>query len=184
MTRTATQNSKVKTKTRKIAQLNTESSVQEELIELFVFGLTLGTEGKRPLLIFKDASGNVVLPVWVNPVDATFAMNNHAHQAYAAHSIVFRVMESFGVKLERCVFESVKGHQQYVRLHFTGNEKLTSLEARADDAMSVCLASGARFYAPSSFVTRSREIDAELLGIEAGIQQQPEIAFRNHKYVM
>ena len=158
--------------------------IAEELIELFVFGITLGTEGRRPVLILKDATGNVVLPVWINPIDATFAMNDHAHQAYAAHSVASKIMQVFSLKLERCVFDGVKGHHQYVRLEFSGNEHLTQLEARADDAMSLCLASGARFFAPASFVAKSREVDAELLGIEAGIQSHPEIGFRNHKYVM
>jgi uncharacterized protein len=170
---------KMKSKVRSIT-----SSVKSELIELFVFGMTMGTEERRPVLILKDATGNVVLPVWVNPIDISFAMNEVAHQAYAAHSVAFQIMKTFQLRLERCVFDGIKGHHQYVRLEFSGNEKLTQLEARADDSMSLCLASGARFFAPAEFVARSRELDAELLGIAAGMQSRPEIGFRNHKYVM
>lgn len=158
--------------------------IDTDHIELFVFGMTMGTEGRRPVLILKDKTGNLVLPVWVNPIEISFAMSETAHQAHAAHSVAFKIMQNFGLKLERCVFDSIKGHHQYVRLEFSGNEKLTHLEARADDAMSLCLASAARFFAPSSFINQSREVDAELLGIESGMLQQPEIGFRNHKYVM
>jgi bifunctional DNase/RNase len=175
---------KVKTKLSVRAQAALTRPTSEELLELFVFGMTMGTEGRRPVLILKDKTGNVVLPVWVNPIEISFAMNETAHQAHAAHSVAFKIMQTFGLKLERCVFDSIKGIHQYVRLEFSGNEKLTQLEARADDAMSLCLASAARFFAPASFINQAREVDAELLGIESGMLKAPEIGFRNHKYVM
>jgi len=160
------------------------SAKQVSAVELFVFGISLGSVQQRPVLILKDKSNAYNLPVWLNPIDASFAMQEFSHQAYAAHSILQKLLETFSLRLESCTFVELKGHHQFVRLGFSGNKQLKELVVRADEAMSLCLATGARFYADRDFIARSRETDAALIEIESTLQGKPELSHRTHKYVM
>ncbi|MCM2281679.1 MAG: bifunctional nuclease family protein [Bdellovibrionaceae bacterium] len=157
---------------------------RSRLEEMFVYGITLGSSQRRPILVLKDRDSRLTLPVWLNPVDASYAMRDHSHQAYAVHTVALAMMSRFGVRLDRCVFTEVKGHHQFVTLHFAGNPQLEKLEVRADDAMSLCLATSARFFATQEFVERCRDVDAEMLELEAGLNLKPEIGSKNHPYVM
>lgn len=154
------------------------------LTEMFVYGITLGSKQRRPVLVLKDQAGLMTLPVWLNPVDASYALRDHSHQAYAAHAVTLAVMERFGARLERCVFSEIKGHHQFVILHFSGNPKMETLEIRAGDAMSLCLATSTRFFATQAFVDRARDIDVEMAELEAGLNLKTEIGSKNHQYMM
>jgi bifunctional DNase/RNase len=152
--------------------------------EFFVHGITLGSSRRRPVLILKDSDEQATLPIWLNPIDASYALADFAHQAYAAHAVTLQLLERFALKLERCLFIEVRGHHQYVRLEFSGNPQVTQMELRADEAMSLCLAMGARYFASPDFVSRCREVEAEMAAVEEGIRLRPEIGSKNHPYVM
>lgn len=155
-----------------------------QLTEMFVYGISLGSNQRRPVLVLKDKSQVMTLPVWLNPVDASFALRDHSHDAYAAHAVTLAMMERLGMRLESCVFAEVKGHHQYVALNFSGHLGLEKLDMRAGDAMSLCLATSTRFFATQEFVDRARAIDVELAELEAGLNLKPEIGSKNHRYVM
>jgi bifunctional DNase/RNase len=159
-------------------------AASSKMVEFFVFGITLGSNQRRPVLILKDSTGQLTLPVWLNPIDASYAMNDIAHQAYAAQSVTLKMLQAFQLRLERCVFGDLKGHHQFVELQFSGNPRLTKIASRADEAMSLCLALGARFFATSEFVARCRDVDAEIASLEVGLNMKPEIGSKNHRYVM
>jgi len=68
-----------------------------------------------------------------------------------------------GVKLEKCFFKEVRGHHQFVELHFGGTKKLKKLDARADDAISFCLRAGCRFFATIDYIEKSRVLESEIV---------------------
>lgn len=159
-------------------------AIREPLIEFFVYGITLGSAQRRPILVLKDKGDTLSLPIWLNPVDASYALRDHSHQAYAAHAVTLAMMDRFGLRLDRCVFTEVKGHHQFVALHFAGNPQMERLELRADDAMSLCLATSTRFFATREFAERCRAIDMDMAELEAGLNLRPEIGSKNHPYMM
>lgn len=152
-------------------------------IELFAHGITLGSRQRRPVLILKDKSGETSLAVWLNPIDASHALQDFAYQASASHTVTEKLLERVKYKLERCVFAEIQGHHQYVDLYFSGEPKF-HLRVRADVAMSLCLALGARFFASPEFIAQCREVDAEMMNIESSLKMKPEIGSKNHRYVM
>ncbi len=174
----------MKAKTERRKKIVARPRLSRDLTEMFVYGITLGSHQRRPVLVLKDKAGLMTLPVWLNPVDASYALRDHSHQAYAAHAVTLAMMERFGLRLERCIFTEVKGHHQYVALHFSGNPALERLDMRAGDAMSLCLAASARFFATQEFVDRARDIDVEMAELEGGLNLKTEIGSKNHPYVM
>src|SRR4051812_1529489 len=104
------------------------------MIELQPVSLSAGSLGSRSVLIFKDQSGQHVLPVWLDPVDAGLMMAD-SHQkvrSSGVHYAVMKVMGTFGLQVDRVVFDDVIGHHQYMTLHLRqGRGKNRSVKIRA-----------------------------------------------------
>jgi bifunctional DNase/RNase len=132
---------------------------------MFPYGLAIAADASRPVMIFKDKSEEKVLPVWLSPLDAGIAVSQSGGAVTDAspHNLTWKILKPLGVKLEKCFFTELKGHHQYLRLEFSGSDKLKSLESRADEAMSFCLSSECRFFCRKDFIDACRTMDASLV---------------------
>lgn len=173
----------------------TEGGRKIEWIELFPSGIAVETAVGRPVLILKDATGDEVLPVWMEPLDAGVALYEMSKQTGATpHAVARNLLRSLELELATCTFSELNGHQQYVQIGFRGalSEKMEPLRVRASEAMSFCLQAKARFFSTSSYMARCRELDAQLGQLESGIENaasgthpsELEISSKKHPYVM
>ncbi|MCB0342409.1 MAG: bifunctional nuclease family protein [Pseudobdellovibrionaceae bacterium] len=144
----------------------------DEWIEMFPYGVAVGPDQVRPVMIFKDKTERRVLPVWMSPVDAGIAMSQSAITGTDAspHNLTQKMLSTLGVQIERCYFVRTNGHYQIVELQFSGSEKLKKLESRADEVISFCLHNDVRFFCRADLIEESRRIDSELLGMSQEIQ--------------
>lgn len=134
-------------------------------IQVYPYGVTLGIDESRPVLIFKDASEKVVLPVWLSHQDAGLALSGSALNRRAGnspHELSFKILEELGIKIEACFFVGFKGQHHLVEVKFAGSKKLSKLQVRADDAMSFCLRAGTKFYCTKDHTEVSRQMDVEI----------------------
>lgn len=166
---------------------------KSEWIEMFPFGVAMGANQVRPVMIFKDKGEKRVLPVWLSHMDAGIAVAQSAvshHVTTTAsgspHELSWQILTELGIVLEKCLFKKVTGHHQYVELHLRAKSgrklpvKLQSLEARADDAISFCLRSGCKFYATVDYIEKSRVLEGEMVHIASDrLSQQTN----PHKYM-
>ncbi len=137
---------------------------KSDWIEMFPFGVALGASQMRPVMIFKDKAEKRVLPVWLSPMDAGIAVTQSATQIEGSpHTLAVEILNKLGVKLEKCLFHEVRGHRQFVELHFAGAKKFKSIVARADDAISFCMRAGCRFYATVDYIERSRILEDQMV---------------------
>ncbi len=146
-------------------RLGAELVGKKDWVEVFPYGLVVNPEQTRPVMIFKDKSERRVLPVWMSPVDAGVAVSQSGGQDTDAnpHRLTSKLLSLIKIKLERCFFKEIKGFYQIVELHFSGDERIEKIEARADEAISFCLSQGAQFFATIDFMERCRVIEGELL---------------------
>ncbi len=141
---------------------------------MFPFGLAVGAEHVRPVMIFKDKTKKRALPVCLSPIDAGIAMSQSTPEFESSpHELASKIFEKVGIKLEKCYFTSVKGHHQFVDLKFAGHKDLENLEVRADDAISFCLRVGCRFFATVDYIEKSRVLEGQML--MAGTAQRQEV---------
>jgi hypothetical protein len=162
-----------------------------EWIELFPSGVSFGTGEGRPVLILKDKFQVEVLPVWMHPLDAAVSMSELSTGSGATpHAIVRRILEQLSAKVEACRFQELIGHHQYVEIEIQG--LLKPIRVRADEAMSFCLETKAKFLATRDYMARCRDLDQELQGLEsdlnggalAALQSERENVSKKHPYVM
>lgn len=138
---------------------------KSEWIEVFPYGLVVSPEQTRPVMIFKDKTEKRVLPVWMSPVDAGVAVSQSGGRETDAspHRLTTKILNLLNIKLEKCFFKEIKGHYQIVELHFSGDERVGKIQARADEAISFCLSQSTQFFATIEFMERCRILEGELL---------------------
>ena len=180
-------------------------SVDADWIELFPHGITVTSSIGRPVLVLKDQQQSHVLPVWMNPIDAGVALQELANGNGASpHMVVRQLMERLGIKVESCAFVDLIGHHQYVLLTFKASKgielgiepgiELAPMRLRAEEAMSFCLQSRAKFFSTQAYMARCRDVDADMEKLESRLATgsaphnlaalEAENSSKKHPYVM
>lgn len=159
---------------------------QEDLVQLFPFGVSLAADDARPFLLLKDEKGLHTLPVALNPLEAgvTLSQANKSVAPVTPHKFTSLLMESLGIKPLQCVFVQIKGAHQFVRIYLSGHTTANSIKLRADEAMSLCLYLGIPIFATAAFINQSRVMSAEIQGLSEGLKKSSNIMVRQHPYVM
>ncbi|WP_413294026.1 bifunctional nuclease family protein [Bdellovibrio sp. HCB185ZH] len=139
-----------------------ETFHQEDLVQLFPYGLSVTGDVSRPFLLLKDASHAYTLPVAVSPIEAGVALSqsNKSIAESTPHKFTQLLMESLGIEVRQAVFVEIKGANQYVRLYLTGHPKSNSIKVRADEAMSLCLHLNTPIFATKNYIGRSKVMSA------------------------
>ncbi len=163
-----------------------ERSPKQEWIEVFPFGVTISADEARPIMLFRDASEKISLPIWLSPIDAGISLSQEFQNsaAISPHHLTYKILKELGVILEVCSFVEINGHSQIVELKFNGDQRLEKLKHRADECLSFCLFAKAKFFASQWFIQRSRELKSEIQTIQQGLKLEPEIARNQHPYMM
>ncbi len=138
--------------------------IQQDLIELKPYGMSLHNDTTRPFLLLKDVTGRYTLPVGINQIEAgvTLTQSSTTHALGTPHTFSEKLLNSLDIKIERCIFVEISGHHQYVRVYLLGHPRFQSLKLKAEDAMSLCLHLRVPFYATASFIQRSKTMTAEV----------------------
>ncbi|WP_373999997.1 hypothetical protein [Bdellovibrio bacteriovorus] len=149
-----------------------ETFHQNELVQLFPYGLSVTTDAARPFLLFKDEGHQYTLPVAVSAIDAGVALSqsNRMILESSPHKFTGVLLSSLGIEIKQAVFVEIKGAHQYLRLYISGHPQTNSVKLRADEAMSLCLYLQVPLFATKSFIGRSRVMNAETEGAAQKLQ--------------
>lgn len=148
------------------AQESQEEEVfhQNDLVQLFPYGLSVTTDVSRPFLLLKDEAHQYTLPVAISPIDAGVALSqsNKSILQSSPHKFTAMLLESLGLEVKQAVFVEIKGAHQYLRFYISGHPKVNSFKVRSDEVMSLCLYLGTPIFATKNFIGRSRVMSAEV----------------------
>lgn len=158
----------------------------DDWVELFPFGLSLSNDALRPFMIFKDKSGDISLPVPINQSEAgaTLLQSSAQHAPSGVHQVTSALLESLDIRFERCMFVEIKGVSQYVRLYMQNHPRYQSLKFRAEDVMSLCLHFKVPFFASKKFISGSKVMSAQIIGMAQAVSKNPLVLQNPHNYLM
>jgi hypothetical protein len=149
---------------------------QENLVQLFPYGLSLATDAARPLLLLKDETFQYTLPVAISPIEAGVAMsqNNKSKVTSTPHRFTEHLLQSLDMEIKQAVFVEIRGSHQYLRLYLSGHKEMNSIKLRADEVMSLCLHLNVPLFATKAYIGRSRVMNAAM---ESREQKQATLGF-------
>jgi bifunctional DNase/RNase len=115
-------------------------------------------------MIFKDKSEHEVLPVWLDPLEAsrilTTAQVNPGESS--PHLASLKILEALGITLESIYFNEVTHFTQYAEVLAVQNEKRVRVKVRASEAMSLALKAGCTFFTNKDVVEKSRTLNFQM----------------------
>ena len=175
----------------------TKASSADPFLQLMPSGIVLLPGTARPVFLLKHEASGETLPVWMHPLDASVGLHELSQGAVGSpHLVARQILERLGTGQVDCYFTDRIGHHQYVQIEFTnaGETVLPGgpLRVRADEVMSFCIASKARFFSTKNFIAQCRVLNEELEKLQEGLlagtatQAFPELEIDSKKsgYVM
>ena len=158
---------------------------QDDLIQLFPFGVSLTPDLMNPFVLLKDKSLDLTMPVAIHPIEASSVLNfgNKQNKPYNPHQFLRQVLESLDIKMLQCVFVQIQGAKQWVRIYFQGHHKLNSIKIQADQALSLCISMNVPIYATKKMINQSKLLSAQIDGVSKGLLDNQKLMVKNSSYL-
>ncbi len=131
----------------------------ETAIEMFVGGLMLDPNTQAPVVVLKDESGDVVLPIWIGIAEATSiasVIKQVTMTRPLTHDLMRDVLSELGAKVERVVITELRDSTYYAELVLSVGEKALVFDARPSDAIAIALRASAPIYVTQQVLDQAK----------------------------
>jgi bifunctional DNase/RNase len=128
-------------------------------VEMFVGGLVLDPSTQAPIVVLKDATGQVTLPIWIGIAEATSiasAIKQVAMPRPLTHDLFYDLLLDLGVTVQRVVITELKDSTYYSELVLGQGDRMTLLDARPSDAIAMALRAHAPIYVAQQVLDQAK----------------------------
>jgi bifunctional DNase/RNase len=139
-------------------------SKEETAIEMYVGGLVLDPNTQAPVVVLKDESGEIHLPIWIGVSEATSiasAIKEINMGRPLTHDLMAATITEMGGRIERVVITELKDQTYYSELVITVGEKMLIFDSRPSDAIALALRAAAPIYVARAVIEQSLASSAE-----------------------
>lgn len=136
----------------------TEKS-EEKAIEMFVGGLVLDPNTQAPVVVLKDESGDVCLPIWIGIAEATSiasAIKQVTMTRPLTHDLMHDIFQEMGVRVQRVVITELKDSTYFAELVLSMGDKVLIIDSRPSDAIAIALRETAPVYVTQSVLDKAK----------------------------
>lgn len=133
---------------------------QETAIEMYVGGLMLDPNTQAPVVILKDESGDLVLPIWIGLAEATSIASIIKQVTMTrplTHDLIRDILTEVGAKLERVMITELKDSTYYAEVVLSMGEKALVFDSRPSDAIAMALRASAPIYVATKVLEQAKE---------------------------
>jgi Uncharacterized conserved protein len=127
-----------------------------------IFGLAVDEKAQSPVLILKDESRDLALPIWVGPVEAmaiSLAINAVETPRPMTHDLVSRVVAALSASISAVEIVALREGTFYAELvltrHVEGRDELLRVDCRPSDAVAIAARTGVRILVAESVLAEA-----------------------------
>ena len=138
----------------------------ETAIEMFVGGLVLDPNTQAPVVVLKDESGEVHLPIWIGVAEATSIASAIKELEMArplTHDLITEFFSELDVRVQRIVVTELKDSTYYAELVVSQGDKIMIFFFFSSDAIAIALRASAPI-----FVTKAVLDQAQITFAQSG----------------
>ncbi len=121
----------------------------ETAIEMFVGGLVLDPNTQAPVVVLKNESGDVHLPIWIGVAEATSIASAIKELQMArplTHDLMMEFINEAGYRVERIVITELRDSTYFAELIIAQGDKAVIFDCRPSDAIAVALRASAPIF--------------------------------------
>lgn len=118
-------------------------------VEMFVGGLVLDPNTQAPVVVLKDESGEIHLPIWIGIAEATSiasALKDLNMARPLTHDLMSDIFGELGVRVQRVVITDLRDSTYYAELILSSGDKALIFDSRPSDAIGIALRAAAPIY--------------------------------------
>ncbi|MEY4669238.1 MAG: hypothetical protein RL518_1937 [Pseudomonadota bacterium] len=133
--------------------------VQEAAIEMFVGGLVVDPTTQAPIVVLKDETGNVTLPIWIGMTEATSiasAIKQISMARPLTHDLFYDLLQQLGITVQRIVITELRESTYFAELVLGQGDKVLVLDARPSDAIAMALRASAPIYVAQQVLDQAK----------------------------
>jgi len=131
----------------------------DSAVEMFVGGLVLDPATQAPIVILKDESGAITLPIWIGIPEATSIASAIKQVTMArplTHDLFFDLLLEVGVTVQRVVITELKESTYFAELVLGQGDRVMVLDSRPSDAIAMALRASAPIYVAQSVLDQAK----------------------------
>jgi bifunctional DNase/RNase len=139
--------------TRQLKGLEGGDSYKDTLVEMDVDSVGISTISSMPVVILKDKSGKIYLPIWIGPAEAnaiSVAVEGVEVPRPLTPDLMCSILDRVGARVDYININDIKGSTYYATIIVTTEWQRLEIDARPSDAIAIALRVGAPIYAEKS----------------------------------
>src|SRR5258707_12715889 len=112
------------------------------MIEVRVAHLVLDRSTNAPVVILQEKQGERVLPIWIDPAEASAIAMELAGVKFApplTHDLLKQVIVGLGADLRKVIITKGQDNTYYAELHIYPGDAVVNIDARPSDSIAVAL---------------------------------------------
>lgn len=150
----------------------------ESAVEMFVGGLVLDPATQAPIVVLKDETGQITLPIWIGIPEATSIASAIKQVTMArplTHDLFYDLLHEVGVTVLRVVITELKESTYFAELVLGQGDRVLILDSRPSDAIAMALRGSAPIYVAQAVLDQAKVAfgHSDPLAQAGGSQEEP-----------
>lgn len=128
-------------------------------IEMFVAGLVLDPASNAPIVILKDANGEVCLPIWIGLAEATAiasALKQVELSRPMTHDLLKNIIDELDARVVRIVIRGLEENTFLADIELAVGETSRIIDARPSDAIALAVRVNAPIVVAAEVLARAQ----------------------------
>jgi bifunctional DNase/RNase len=133
-----------------------------DFIKMKVTGLTIDPFTNMPIVILKDESENLALPIWIGLIEASSIATELEKIELSrpmTHDLITLLMRELNAKVDKVEINDLMDNTFFATIHVAASRKKFTIDCRPSDAIAVALRSKADLFVDRKVIDKSRKIE-------------------------
>ena len=134
------------------------------MVKMEIKGLLMDPVSNMPVVVLRDSSNGVFLPIWVGIFEANaiaLQMEKIATPRPMTHDLLKNLLTELDAKVERIVINDLRDNTFFARIHLLRGETRWDVDSRPSDAIALALRVDAEIFVEEEVLEKSKTLRPE-----------------------
>lgn len=131
-------------------------------IKMKVLGLAVDPVTSSPIVILKDDTGKLSLPIWIGVMEASaiaMELENVKFSRPLTHDLVRNILQELNIAVEKIVVTDLKDNTYFAIIHINTQGKNYKIDSRPSDAIAIALRTGSPIFVEEDVISKSQKLE-------------------------
>lgn len=141
---------------------SSSSTSKTEPVLMKIKGLMLDPSSNTPIVILRDDSGRLFLPIWIGVFEANaiaMELENAESLRPMTHDLFHNTLQAAKVNLERVIIRDLEDNTFFATLRLVSGGETFDVDARPSDALALALRAEAPVFVMPAVLDKAEAVD-------------------------